>query len=88
MTDHTLPNFEIGNRVYFKNKQTGNGFKWRVGYRIVNIEHKGHYLHIESNLKEKLDPAMSRTLYLNCLSSYGMLTLNLAELESIYQSSR
>ena len=43
------PSFKIGNRVYYKNKQPWKwDLKWRPGYRIVHIEHSGHYLHIEN----------------------------------------
>ena len=45
----TPPSFNIGNRVSFKNKEPGKCIlKWRPGYRIVCIEHDGHYLHIEN----------------------------------------
>ena len=38
-----------GNRVYFKNKQPGKwDVKWRPGYRILQIEHDGHFLHIKN----------------------------------------
>ena len=34
--DRKPPSFNIGDRVYFKNKQTGKwDLKWRPGYRIV-----------------------------------------------------
>ena len=47
--DRTPPSFKIGDRVYFKNKQPGKwNLKWRPGYRIVWIEHDGHFLHIEN----------------------------------------
>ena len=43
------PAFQIGNHVYFKNKQPGQwDLKWRPGYRIVHIEHNGHFIHIEN----------------------------------------
>ena len=39
---------------YFKNKQPGKWDpKWRPGYRIVCIEHDGHYLHIENQATRK-----------------------------------
>ena len=42
------PDFQIGDHVYFKNKQPGKwDLKWRPGYRIVCIEHDGHSSHIE-----------------------------------------
>ena len=40
------PTFKVGDRVYFKNNQA-NGM-WRPRYRIVRIEHNGHYIHIEN----------------------------------------
>ena len=47
--DRQQPSFKIGDRVYFKNKQPGKwDLKWRVGYRIVQIEHNGHFLHTKN----------------------------------------
>ena len=47
--DRTPPSFKIGDRVYFKNKQPGKwDLKWRPRYRIVQIEHNRHFLHIEN----------------------------------------
>ena len=52
--DREPPSFKLGNRVYFKNKQPGKWHcKWRPGYRIVHIEHNGHYLHIENQATGK-----------------------------------
>ena len=52
--DRELPSFKLHDRVYFKNKQPGNqSVKWRPGYRIVHIEHDGHYLHIENQATGK-----------------------------------
>ena len=49
------PAFQIGNHVYFKNKQPGKwDLKWRPGYRIVCIEHDGHFLHIENQATGKI----------------------------------
>ena len=46
-TSQTNPAFQIGDCVYFKNKQPGKwDLKWRPRYRIVHIEHNGHYIHI------------------------------------------
>ena len=52
--------------MYFKNKQPGKwDLKWRPGYRIVHIEHDGHFIHIENqatgkiqsyNIKDILEP--------------------------------
>ena len=53
--DRTPPSFKIGDRVYFKNKQPGKwDLKWRPGYRIVQIEHDGHFLHIETQATGKV----------------------------------
>ena len=50
--DH--PAFQIGNCVYFKNKQPGKwDLKWRPGYRIVCIEHNGHFIHFENQATGK-----------------------------------
>ena len=41
--------FQLGDRVYFKNKQPGKwDLKWRAGYRTVHIECNGHHLYIEN----------------------------------------
>ena len=46
--------FQVGNCVYFKNKQPGKwDLKWRPGYRIVCIEHNGHFIHIENQATGK-----------------------------------
>ena len=48
------PAFQVGNRVYFKNKQPGKwDLKWRPGYRIVRTEHNGHFIHIENQATGK-----------------------------------
>ena len=52
-SQHTVsrdnPTFNIGDHVYFKNKQPGKwDLKWRPRYWIVRIEHNGHYIHIEN----------------------------------------
>ena len=47
--------FQIGDRVYFKNKQPGKwDLKWRPGYRIVCIEHDGHFIYIENQATGKI----------------------------------
>ena len=52
--DRMPPSFKIGDRVYFKNKQPGKwDLKWRCRYRIVQIEHDGHFLHIENQATGK-----------------------------------
>ena len=53
--DRKLPSFKISDRVYFKNKQPGKwDLKWRPGYRIVQIEHNRHFLHIENQATGKV----------------------------------
>ena len=53
--DRQPPSFKIGDRVYFKNKQPGMwDLKWRPGYRIVQIEHNGHFLHIKNQAMGKV----------------------------------
>ena len=60
-TDREPPSFKIGDKVYFKNKQSGKwDLKWRPGYRIVCIEHDRHYLHIENQAAGKQVHAMSK----------------------------
>ena len=47
--------FQIGDHVYFKNKQPGKwDLKWRPGYRIVHTEHDRHFIHIENQATEKI----------------------------------
>ena len=53
--DRTPPSFKIGDRVDFKNKQPSKwDFKWRLRYRIVQIECNGHSLHIENQATGKV----------------------------------
>ena len=49
------PAFQIGDHIYFKNKQPGKwDLKWRPGYRIVHIEHNRHFIHIENQATGKI----------------------------------
>ena len=53
------PTFQVGDCVYFKNKQPGKWeLKWRPGYRIVHIDHDRHFLHIKNKPQGKYDLAM------------------------------
>ena len=53
--DRQPPFFKNGDKVYFKNKQPGKwSLKWRPAYRIVQIEHDGHFLHIENQARNKV----------------------------------
>ena len=53
--DRKPPSFQLGDRVYFRNKQPGKwDLKWRPRYRIVHIELDRHYLHIENQATEKM----------------------------------
>ena len=48
------PAFQVGDHVYFKNKQHGKwDLKWRLGYRIVCIECNGYFIHIENQATGK-----------------------------------
>ena len=49
------PAFQVRDHVYFKNKQSGKwDLKWRPIYRIVCIEHNGHFIHIENQATGKI----------------------------------
>ena len=49
------PAFQIGDHVYFQNKQPGKwDLKWRAGYRIVHIECNRHFIHIENQATGKI----------------------------------
>ena len=49
------PAFQVGDHVYFKNKQPGKwDLKWRPRYRIVCIEQNRHLLHIENQATGKI----------------------------------
>ena len=53
--DRTPPSFKIGDRVDFKNKHPSKwDLKWRPGYRIVQIEYDGHFLHIGNQATGKV----------------------------------
>ena len=53
--DRQPPSFKMGNRVYFKNKQPGKwDLKWRLGYRIAQIECNEHFLHIKNQATGKV----------------------------------
>ena len=48
------PAFQVGDHVYFKNKQPGKwDLKWRPGYQIVRIECNGHFIYIENQATGK-----------------------------------
>ena len=49
------PAFQVGDCVYFKNKQPGKwDLKWRPRYRIVHIEHNIHFRHIKNQASGKI----------------------------------
>ena len=53
--DLAPPSFKIGDRDYFKNKQPHKWhLKWKPEYRIVHIEHNGHFLHVENQATRKI----------------------------------
>ena len=48
------PAFQVGDHMYFKNKQPGKwDLKWRPRYQIVRIECNGHFIHIENQATGK-----------------------------------
>ena len=48
------PAFQVGDCVYFKNKQPGKwDLKWRPNYQIVRIECNGHFIHTENQATGK-----------------------------------
>ena len=48
------PAFQVGDCVYFKNKQPGKWhLKWRPRYQIVCIECNGQFIHIENQATGK-----------------------------------
>ena len=59
------PAFQVGDHVYFKNKQPGKwDLKWRPRYQIVHIECNGHFIHIENqDYRKNMIPATSQILY-------------------------
>ena len=49
------PAFQIGDHVYFKNKQPGKwDLKWRPGYWIIDIECDRHFIHIDNQATGKI----------------------------------
>ena len=49
------PAFQIGDHVYFKNKQPGKwDLKWRPGYWIIFIECDRHFIHIDNQATGKI----------------------------------
>ena len=51
--------------MYFKNKQPGKwDLKWRPGYRIVHIEHDGHFIHIENQATGKIQSCTIKDIIL------------------------
>ena len=54
-TDRQPPTLQIGDSIYFKNKHPRKlDLKWKPGYRIVQIEQDGHFLHIENQATGKI----------------------------------
>ena len=76
MTDRAEPGFKVGDRVYFKNKTPGKrGLKWRAGYRIVRIEHEGHYLHIENQATGKFRTCNAKDIVLEPINELWNVNL-------------
>ena len=63
--DRQPPSFKIGDRAYFKNKQPGKwDLKWRLGYRIIQIECDRHLLHIENQATQKVQSCNEKDVVL------------------------
>ena len=58
------PAFQVGDDVYFKNKQPGKwDLKWRPRYWTVCIKHNGYSIHTETKPQEKHGPAMPQIFF-------------------------
>ena len=69
--DREPPSFKLGDRAYFKNKQPGKwDLTWRPGYRIVHIQHDGHYLHIENQATGKTKSSNVKDIVLEPLVEF------------------
>ena len=86
--------FNIGDRLYFKNKQPGKwDLKWRPGYRIVWIEHNGHFLDIENQATRKVQSCNMKNVVLEPPVEFWNIDTQLGELKNtlttlwIYQLS-
>ena len=77
------PNFKIGNRYTSKTSHLEMGFKMESWLQDCLYSATDTTSIQKSKLQEKLIPAVSMTLCMNCQSSYRMMTQNLAELESL-----
>ena len=65
------PAFQMGDHVYFKNKQPGKwNLKWRPGYRIVCIECDGHFIHIENQATGKMQSCNVKDIILEPLIKF------------------
>ena len=61
----TSPSFKIGDGVHYKNKQPGKwDLKWRPRYRIVQIEHDGHFLQIKNQATGKVQSCNMKDMVL------------------------
>ena len=64
-TSRANTTFQIGDRVYFKNKQPGKwDLKWRPGYWIVRMECNGHCIHIENQATGRIRSCNVRDIIL------------------------
>ena len=83
----THPSFKIGDHMYFNNKQPHKwDLKWRLEYRIVCIEHNGHFLHNENQTTGKVHSCNVKDIILEPPIEFGTSTLSLVELEDILMS--
>ena len=78
------PAFQVGDHVYFKNKQPGKwDLKWRPGYQKSVLSAMDISSTLKTKPQEKHDPAMCQILFSSLLSSLGMSTPSLPEQAAI-----
>ena len=78
------PAFQVGDHVYFKNKQPRKwNLKWRPGYQFVHIEHNGHFIHIENQVTGKTQSCNVSDIILEPPVIFGASTPSLAKQAAI-----
>ena len=83
--DRTPPSFKIGDRVYFqKNKHPGKwDLKCRPGYRIVWIEHDGHFIHTENQATGKVQSCNVKDIVLEPLVEFRNIDTQFGRAENL-----
>ena len=89
MTERAEPGFKVGDRVYFKNKTPGKwDLKWRAGYRIIWIEHKGCYLHIKNQAIGKIRSCNVKDIVLEPISELWNVNPEFGMSQQVHQPPR